>query len=338
MASTAPVWTVALRLEADPDRQPDFVLNRWRRAMKLPPCRLVWVGAVVPSPDAYRMPHVEALVDLTDTIDADLPRPLRKITFPTIALSLLIVGRVLKKASEAPEGPGGYARQHGAPGPEPRFRRSAWRVVGLPSGANMRISTAPALGLTIEPLDEHRSPLLCIFEDRPLRRCVLIPCWELFRYYYAHGPMVASRLFDFPRWKPEMPNRLLRTFDGHRFGLGRGPRRPPAPGREYAAAQLMAIVRDAAVSFAAEGQAQIRAVPPFQGSAALSCVAIPCELGDWEGLFVQQIVASEAMAEEASLSWYREHSEAQFEAAELQSAFSRAVRGLYAKRDTRGRA
>ena len=55
------------------------------------------------------------------------------------------------------------------------------------------------------------------------RRLVAIPCWEIFRVYYAGAPRVARLLFDFPRWKAGTLDQMLRSFDGHRFfGPARG--------------------------------------------------------------------------------------------------------------------
>lgn len=266
-----------LSLLLDPDPEPRYgIWEAWRREMHLPPCRLVWVGAVVESPDSSATPHIEALVAPTETPESGR---LTRVTFPMIALSLLIVGRVLKEKSgnELPEG---IRRSFfGGPTPEPSFSRFEWLIDAVFSPDSVSVVTVDEVAafeigrLAGHPIVQN-SPL-CLVKGGASRKLVLIPCWELFRFYYAHGPLVASLLFDFPRWKPETAGRLLRTFDGHRFQRGRWSQTPPAPGQDYAAARLTAVVRDAAVSFASTGRAQLRAIPPFEGPATLRCVGIP---------------------------------------------------------------
>jgi hypothetical protein len=64
---------------------------------------------------------------------------------------------------------------------------------------------------------------LYVVTDAARRRLVAIPCWEIFRVYYAGAPRVARLLFDFPRWKAGTLERMLRSFDGHQFF---GPAKP----------------------------------------------------------------------------------------------------------------
>ena len=116
----------------------------------------------------------------------------------------------------------------------------------------------------------------CVISDPSTGKLVLIPCWEIFRFYYGQMPAVARLVLEFPRWTEETLERLLGFFDGHRFKNSVA--RPSVPGLP-AATQLRAIGRDAAVSYARRGRVQIRAVPPFAGPATLEVVGHPTMVG-----------------------------------------------------------
>src|SRR5664280_1484102 len=63
------------------------------------------------------------------------------------------------------------------------------------------IVNAAALGLKVWPLPPHFADFpLCVTSDPSTGKLVLIPCWELFRFYYAQMPAVARLVLEFPRW------------------------------------------------------------------------------------------------------------------------------------------
>jgi len=316
-----PSWPLRLRL--DPDGQP-FIQNEswWRQKPQVPPCRLVWIGDFVPSSGLHTTPHVEALVQLFTSP----PGAFSVIQLPAVSLPLLSVGRVLKAKP-------GHAESRRSlrdgPGYERRFLGNEWSVdVWFGIGAE-RITTAAELpALAIATLAEHPhfadSPLY-VLRDPAARRVVAIPCWEIFRAYYG-APLVARLILEFPRWPAGTLEQLLLTFDGHRFaGMARRTAGTPAPTAATrlhdagAREQLLAVGREAAISYATTGRARIRARPPCAGPVTLRCVGIPLAEGDDELLFVQQIIASEpAPRAKPGISWwpvpvrplFRSHAEA----------------------------
>jgi len=292
--------TGPVRLRLDPDAE---ALNgergRWRRKIDLPPCRLVWIGAVTESPDNLPTPHIEALVRPLTATPGVLGPP-EVSTLPITTLPLLSVGRVLKK-------PGAADEDRGGPSLEQRFLGSEWSVDLSFEPSQTSVKTAAELGLIIETLaDQPRfaDPPLCIVTDEARGRLVGIPCWEIVRVYYAWAPLAARLLFQFPRWRAGTLEHLLLSFEGHRFtGPARG-RRTVGESAAYAALQLQRIGREAAVSYASAGRAQIRAVPPFVGAATLRCVAMPFTIDGYDGLFVQQIIASQPAPDaKAGIEW-----------------------------------
>lgn len=182
--------------------------QRWRREMALPPCRLVWIGDVVESPEKSPIPHVEALVAPLE------PGELQVVTLPVTALSLLSVGRVLKEKPDFKLPEGIRATPYGGPKPERRFIGFEFSVDVPFDAPNMSVVGADELSdLQIGALAGHprfENPPLCVVKD-DRRRLVIIPCWEIFRHYYAHAQLVSRLIFQFPSWKPETLSRLLRT-------------------------------------------------------------------------------------------------------------------------------
>ncbi len=298
---------------------------RWRREMALPPCRLVWIGDVVESPEKSATPHVEALVAPLE------PGELQVVTLPVTALSLLSVGRVLKEKPDFKLPEGIRATPYGGPKPERRFIGFEFSVDVPFDAPNMSVVGADELsGLQIGALAGHprfENPPLCVVKD-DRRRLVIIPCWEIFRHYYAHGQLVSRLIFQFPSWKPETLSRLLRTFDGHRFEAGHRQADASPAGLAFARMQLSAIGRDAAVAFAGTGRAQIRAVPPFVGPASLECIAIPLRLGSFGAIFVQQILYSQPRSLGSEGLWWRASSGPRilYAASELSDAIERLLR------------
>jgi hypothetical protein len=212
------------------------------------------------------------------------------VPLPITTLEVLTVGRVLKEepTDEQPVPPE-------EPASEQRFLGSEWSIDLWFGSSETSIASLDALGLRVEPLPaRYGASPLCVSADPGSGRLVLIPCWEIFRFYYASAPGVARLVFEFPRWKDETLEPLLLAFDGHSFTSGR--RGHDAP-KGAAVTHLRAIGRDAAVSFARRGRAQIRSVPPFAGPATLEVVGLPAHVGGQEALFVQRILASRARPE-----------------------------------------
>jgi hypothetical protein len=128
-----------------------------------------------------------------------------------------------------PPGSDEASSRRGGPCRERRFLGNEWSVdVWFGSGAES-IKTArelPALAIaTLAAHPDFADAPLYVVTDVAGKRLVAIPCWEIFRVYYAGAPRVARLLFDFPRWKVGTPERMLRSFDGHQFF---GPARPSA--------------------------------------------------------------------------------------------------------------
>ena len=83
--------TGVIRLLLDPDTTWRNGVPRFPGCWKtIPPCRLVWVGAVIPSPDACPTPHLELL-----TAPAASWTPLRIASLPMTELCFLGVGEAL---------------------------------------------------------------------------------------------------------------------------------------------------------------------------------------------------------------------------------------------------
>jgi hypothetical protein len=313
-----PSWPLRLRLE--PDGGPfAYQEDGWRQKFDLPACRLVWVGDVVGSSDQSGIPHVRALVRPLPEFAED---PFTELTLPLTALPFLSVGRVLKESPGSNEPTSRYVK--GGPSRERRFLGNEWSVdVWFGSGAQSikAVGELPALAIaTLADYPDFADAPLYVVTDAARRRLVAIPCWEIFRVYYAGAPRVARLLFDFPRWKAGTLEQMLRSFDGHRFFGPAGPVSEANRQRDaHAAGQLLAVGRETAISYATTGRAQIRAVPPVAGPTRLRCVGIPLALDGFEALFIQQIVFSEAAPEaQPGIGWwsvparplFRSHAEA----------------------------
>jgi hypothetical protein len=206
-----------LQLRLKPDGEPfAYQEDGWRQKFDLPACRQVWIGDIVGSSGDSATPQVRALVRLFPESRED---PFTELTLPLTALPFLSVGRVLKEPLGSDEPSSRYVK--GGPSRERRFLGNEWSVdVWFGSGAES-VKTATELpGLAIVTLAGHPdfadSPLYVV-TDAARRRLIAIPCWEIFRVYYAGAPRVARLLFDFPRRKAGTLERMLRSFDGHRF-------------------------------------------------------------------------------------------------------------------------
>jgi hypothetical protein len=285
-----PSWPLRLRLE--PDGGPfAYQEDGWRQKFDLPACRLVWVGDVVGSSDQSGIPHVRALVRPLPEFAED---PFTELTLPLTALPFLSVGRVLKEPPGSNEPTSRYVK--GGPSRERRFLGNEWSVdVWFGSGAQSikAVGELPALAIaTLADYPDFADAPLYVVTDAARRRLVAIPCWEIFRVYYAGAPRVARLLFDFPRWKAGTLEQMLRSFDGHRFFGPAGPVSEANRQRDaHAAGQLLAVGRETAISYATTGRAQIRAVPPVAGPTRLRCVGIPFAL---DGFAADRVLRSGA--------------------------------------------
>jgi hypothetical protein len=260
--------------------------------------RLVWVGSVVPSPDAHPTPHVELLVVPAEK--PSLSKEMFVVTRPISDLFLMGVGQGVPEtppdelASKKGEM---HPRERGRPCDAGYFPGHEWRVdvsFGVSNMCLVSVKDIPAL--EIGALAGKRrfvdSPL-CIVADERNGRLLIFPCWELFRFYYAWSSTVARLVFQFPAWQAQtLDAELLRWFDGHCFGAGRFEEGAGLLERRYAGVLLEAIGRDASVSYALTGRSWIRAVPPFIGPARLWCVGSLAKLGGFETLFVQHVIDS----------------------------------------------
>jgi hypothetical protein len=285
-----------LRPELAPEVDHLERLERWLPSSKLPPCRLVWIGDLV---DWDGWLHVAALVGRLVSHEE---------AFKAVLLAVKWLGNasVARLLSELPEyGSSEPSGMYGEPGPNPHFAEDQWRIdlwFGPPDMVTVTAEEIPALAIaTLGGHPRFASSPLCVVADRSALRLVVVPAWEIFRFYYAQSERVTWSAFAFPTWGPSTLGNLLEGFDGHRFAPDR--RRsswPAVPGEVvpstgplgYAAERLVAIGRDTVVSYARTGRAHIRALPPFRGAARLLAVAVLAQLGEFAALFVQQILTS----------------------------------------------
>jgi hypothetical protein len=286
---------VRLLLQPEPSAEGYYRDLRWWKS-ELPPCRLVWVGDLVAARSGgAHLPALEALVELTKRGGA----PFKTVTLPISLLPNATVARVLRESTASPPRSIYSNRPYAGPGPPVRFPRDQWRIELWLDRSGTVVVTAeeiPALAIaTLAGYPPFQSAPCCVVADRRARRVVVVPCWEILRFYYAQTSVVRNEVFGFPSWGPETARSLLGWFDGHVFCAGRR-RKVRRRGRwhgDYAARQLAAIGHDAAVAFMLTGRAQIRAMPPFRGSTRLLAVGVEAQLGEFAALFVQQILESE---------------------------------------------
>ncbi len=259
------------------------------RESTLPPCRVVWIGDLQKWDEQL---HVTALVE----------RPVSGPTLATVLVPLTslrhaIVARILSDWPITSDRSGSYLDG----GPVAKFAAHQWWIdlwFGSPDMVVMTAAEAPALAIaTLAGRPRFASSPLCVVADRAAKRLVVIPSWEIFRYYYAGSERLPWSAFRFP--SPATLDYLLEGFDGHAF-VERGRWSPPAPDEaarasepwRYAEQRLVAVGRDTVVGCALTGRAHIRALPPVRGAAQLLTVAIEAQLGAYAALFVQRIVDS----------------------------------------------
>ena len=108
----------------------------------------------------------------------------------------LSVGRVLKEPPGSDEPQSRYVK--GGPSRERRFLGNEWSVdVWFGSGAESVKTVGELPALAIATLADHPdfadSPLYVV-TDAVRRRLIAIPCWEIFRVYYAGAPRIATKI------------------------------------------------------------------------------------------------------------------------------------------------
>jgi hypothetical protein len=75
----------------------------------------------------------------------------------------------------------------------------------------------PALAIaTLRGHPRFASSPLCVVADRSASRLVVVPAWEIFRFYYAQSERLTWSAFA-PAWGLSTLGDLLEGFDGHRF-------------------------------------------------------------------------------------------------------------------------
>ncbi len=272
-----------VRLLLRPDQTSELRYESWKRKIELPPCRLVWIGDVVASPEGVGTPHVQALVVLLESGEVGtITLPLNVFRFATVARvlrELPLEARALRDLWWARSGGAvlrepvadrPVVRSRGAGGGDGRGDSGAW---GRDVGRASAVRKLPALRRRRPPCPAASGP--AVLGDLP----VLL---------LSVGSGGAARLSI-----PPLGARDARSAAG-------ALRRPSVPRRSSGegastrrrACSLSAIGRDALVTYARTGRAQIRAVPPFRGPARLMAVGIPLQLGEFAVLFIQQIVES----------------------------------------------
>jgi hypothetical protein len=263
------------------------------RETKRPPCRVVWIGELQDQDWGGGL-NVTALVERPVSGQA-----LATVPVPLTSLRNASVARILIDRPITSQRSGSYIDG----GPVPTFAANRWQIDLWFGSPDMVVVTAAELpALAIAPVAGHPrfagSPL-CVLADRNAKRLVVIPCWEIFRSYYARSERLMWSVFGFPMWGPTTLDDLLEGFDGHEF-VDRGRWSPPAPEDairasepwRYAGERLVAVGRDTVVGHALTGRAHIRALPPVRGAARLLAVAVEAQLGEYMALFVQHIVGS----------------------------------------------
>jgi hypothetical protein len=162
-------------------RSPAYIgLTPRKHVDDLTPHRVAWIGSVLPSPTRRPTPYIEALVA---PLDGDESSAMRVKALPIRALTALNRLRGRKKI---------YALELDEPPPPPLEKRDApkeWTLYAWFGGSDTCVATideVPALSIALPPEEESLAgSAFCILFDRPARRIAIIPCWEIFRYYYA---------------------------------------------------------------------------------------------------------------------------------------------------------
>ena len=171
------------------------------RGTKLPPCRIVWIGDLH---DWDQRLHVAALVE----------RPISEGTLVATLLPLGLlwsasIGRMLSERWIDREPSGGYTKCRA----NPQIRRGPLAdrpVVWLSRHGHRNGSRVPALAIAnLAGRPRFASSPLCVVADRAAKRLVVIPSWEIFRYYYAQSDRLRVEHVWLSRLGPHDGQRLL---------------------------------------------------------------------------------------------------------------------------------
>jgi hypothetical protein len=273
----------------------------WKRQLLFPPCSMIWAGPLLRSAQDVRTLHVEVLVMLLEEEKTCV------LTFPITELYLLSVARVLKVLPGDPDSEGRTYGAYGSPDFEPRFSGHEWDLdacFGFSDTCVITAQEAPVFAISALAGQERfaDSPLYVVF-DYEARKLLIIPCWEIFRFYYGQAGAVVREAFLFPRWDADTLTRLIGYFDGHRFQCSSGHNRRDDD--RFVQFMLHMIGRDAVIACATKGYACVRAIPPFWGLVRIACVGMERMLGDFTALFVQRIDRSQPSSPNACfpLDW-----------------------------------
>ncbi len=278
--------------------------GHWGQSVAFPPSRLIWVGDIVASPKPSQTPCVTVLLELLGQAHQQHADRFVRMTLPITALSCVSVAQVLSSPDARDSG-----MAYGTPCPAIPFFAHEWSVDFWLNHSEIHLASAqdyPWLTIaTLAGYEHFMQSAECLIIDRAVKKLLIIPCWEIFSWYYAKARPVARLLFQFPRWESTTLEYLLTFYTGHAFRTSaRRKRNERSVDTTHVALQLAAMGRDAAVSYARSGFAQIRATPPFLGAATLQCVGRPLTLGAYQGLFIQRILESEPKyVQQGSLRW-----------------------------------
>jgi hypothetical protein len=128
---------------------------------------------------------------------------------------------------------------------------------------------------------------LMVFEGSSASPVVVVPAWEIARYFYLRSAVLARSIFEasiFLDYDTSKCDAEMARFDGVKFGSHRSTAMASSPGG-YAWTQAKAITLRAAASFLVEREHVISAFPPtgVQLQVMLSVIHVP-EIGAFLGL------------------------------------------------------
>jgi hypothetical protein len=196
---SAPPDGVHLLLDPNSTTPQSYRDMRWKKS-ELPPCRLVWVGDLIES-SAHGSPDFEALVTLIGPGAA--AGEFTAVRLPSRVFPFANVARLLRERSD-----GEYA----GPGPEVHFAANRWQIDLWFDRRELVITTvaerAPLAITTLAPYPRFAHTPSCVVVDRRARWVVVLPCWEIFRYYYAQARAPSDGLWLPPLGPPHATRRL----------------------------------------------------------------------------------------------------------------------------------
>lgn len=247
---------------------------------------VAWIGHVVMSPDHSRIPHVEVL--LTPAGEPLSPDTAVAHTYRVSHFRSLAIGRRFNGFGHLEDDPGAYGD-----------REEVEVYLDSRTMSFARVDGSDVPGLVAEwllPFPRFRTTRVCVITDVAdgQRQCVIIPCFEIVRYFYNAIGMLPPQIFT----GRADPASLLGQLDDICFDGGSFRQRHRADitmvRRDvlydwYAARQAHSIFLRAVVSNVREGVAAIEAVPPVIGKMGLSYSGYSGMLGDLNATFVSRI-------------------------------------------------